>query len=196
MKTIKISKPAPTHAPRVLASTCLAAALLFAVASNAWSAGLSAPSGIALSRGYGNAVDATGVEVQWDDFYPSAWLKQRGFDTRLSAGLYYWQARRDNVANASLADLSLTPMLRWWAGGAAPFYLEAGIGLRLLTRTQIDDRRLATAAQFGERIGAGFAFGPRSRYEAGIYLQHVSNGSYKAPNNGLSYYGAIFRMPL
>ena len=47
-----------------------------------------------------------------------------------------------------------------------------------------------------EQIGAGFTFGPRDRYEAGIYVQHVSNADIKEPNYGLTYAGAILRMQL
>jgi hypothetical protein len=90
-------------------------------------------------------------------------------------------------------------MLRWAGPGVsgAQLFIEAGVGVRLLSATRInEDRGLGSAFQFGETGGLGISFGEHHRYEVGAYVQHVSNGSIKQPNNGLTYYGVVLRAAL
>ena len=76
-------------------------------------------------------------------------------------------------------------------------YLEAGIGVHLLSHVRINnDRDLSTAFQFGENAGAGIAFGENHRFELGVYVQHESNASIKEPNPGLTYLGVVLRVAL
>lgn len=195
MRTINIGNMIAVASARVCASVCLAGMLALAMAP-ARSEGLSGPTGIALVGGNGNQVDVFGVEAHWDSFYSNPWLRDHGLDTRLAAQLAYWRSQEDNTSHSSLIDVSLTPLLRWSAQrrGAVRPYVEGGIGLRLLSTTHIGQRQLSTAAEFGERIGAGFTFGPQDRYETGIFVQHVSNGGIKKPNSGLTYIGLSLRM--
>jgi hypothetical protein len=90
-------------------------------------------------------------------------------------------------------------MLRW-AGpsvATAQLFVEAGIGVRLLSATRInEERRFGSAFQFGEIGGLGISFGEHRRYELGAYVQHVSNGSIKQPNSGLTYFGVVLRTAL
>ena len=153
---------------------------------------------MSITAGYGTNIEVRAAELYWDSFYANDWLKDHGFDTRLTSELEYWHSRRDGVGNSSLVAASVTPMLRWLTPRTSlgRAYVDMGIGLRLLSHTQIDDRRLGLAAEFGERIGTGLIFGPGDRYEAGIYVQHVSNGRIKAPNNGFTYYGLLLSMRL
>ncbi len=74
-------------------------------------------------------------------------------------------------------------------------YVEAGVGVHLLSHTRINnDRVLSTAFQFGENAGAGIAFGEHHRFEFGVYVQHESNARIKEPNNGLTYLGGVLRV--
>ena len=197
MRTINIGKMIAVASARVCASVCLAGLLALSMAP-ARSEGRSGPTAIAVIGGNGNQVDVLGVEAHWDAFYSSSWLRDRGLDTRLTAQLAYWRSRENNTPYSSLADVSLTPLLRWSGRRDGVFhpYVEGGIGLHLLSTTHIGQRQLSTAAQFGQRIGGGFMFGPQHRYEAGIFVQHVSNGSVKKPNSGLTYIGLSLRMQL
>jgi len=47
------------------------------------------------------------------------------------------------------------------------------------------DNRLGTHFQFGDHIGMGYVFD--NKWEAGVKLQHFSNGGYKKPNSGVNY---------
>ena len=53
--------------------------------------------------------------------------------------------------------------LRAAAGSGVSYYIEAGIGVHLLSRTTIDERQMSTAFQFGELVGAGINFGDKRR---------------------------------
>src|SRR5271169_1632127 len=155
------------------------------------------PDGVDLTAGQGHSVFVSGAGLHWNSLCECAFLKENDFDTRLVAQLSYWHAQVHPTDNGSLWDLGLTPMLRWLppcCTTVQPF-LEAGVGVHLLSHTRINnDRDLSTAFQFGENGGAGIAFGEQHRFEVGVYVQHESNARIKEPNNGLTYFGAALRV--
>jgi hypothetical protein len=158
-----------------------------------------APDGADFTGGYGDNVAIYGIGVHWDSICSCQGLKRAGFDVKLAAQLAYWQGKERPASNTSLWDVALTPVFRWSApeGPAARLFLEAGIGAHLLSDTRINTERVfSTAFQFGEIGVIGLAFGERYRYEIGALVQHVSNGAIKEPNNGLTYFGAVFRARL
>lgn len=158
-----------------------------------------APDGLDVTGGYGNNVSIYGAGVHWDSLCICTGLKSAGFEVKLAAQLAYWKGHEHPASNSSLWDVSLTPILRWTAPDGAParLFLEAGIGAHLLSDTRINTERVfSTAFQFGEIGVIGVAFGERHRYEVGALVQHVSNGAIKEPNNGLTYFGAVFRAAL
>ena len=68
------------------------------------------------------------------------------------------------------------------------------MGLHALTHTHInEDRTFGSAFQFREYLGPGVRFGPDSRDEVGIRLQHASNGGIRNCNDGLTYGSVAFR---
>lgn len=157
------------------------------------------PDGVALTFGQGDNVFVSGAAAYWNSLCECAELKDKGFDTRLVAQLSYWHAQQHPTANGPVWDSSITPVLRWLAPFATTVqpFLELGVGAHLLSHTRINDERVfSTAFQFGENGGAGIAFGEHHRFELGVYIQHVSNGSIKEPNNGLTYFGGVLRMAL
>ena len=198
MRTLNVIKNTSSILLRLGAGLCLVSMLALTTAGLACAQSFSAPTGMTVLGGYGNNSDVVGAEVYWDNFSSATWLKDHGLDTRLVAEIGYWHSRDDNSDHSSVVNIGVTPQVRWLASrqGAIRPFLEAGIGVRLLSRTQIDERRMATAAQFGERLGAGFSFGPQDRYETAVFLQHVSNGRIKQPNNGFTYLGLALRMKL
>ena len=64
--------------------------------------------------------------------------------------------------------------------GLAGPYLEAGIGVHLLSHTSIGDKRISTAFQFGDHLGVGYRFGAKGSYDLGYRFQHLSNGEHQA----------------
>ena len=176
----------------------LTAVLCCAAVSSAQAQSL-APDGVDLTGGQGHSVAVSGLAVHWNSLCQCTALTELGFQTRLVAQVAYWHAQVHPTDNGSLWDTSVTPVLRWLSpdiAGVKP-YLEAGVGAHLLSHTRINNNKVfSTAFQFGENAGTGIAFGPNHRFELGVYIQHVSNGRIKQPNNGLTYFGAVFRLGL
>jgi lipid A 3-O-deacylase len=169
------------------------------LAPGAGAASSLAPDGVDLTGGYGNNVAIYGIGVHWDSICACAALKALGFDVRFLAQLAYWHGHEHPAANRTIWDTSATPILRWSGpeGGPARLFIEAGLGAHLLSQTRINTERVfSTAFQFGEIGVVGLGFGDRNRYEIGALIQHVSNGAIKEPNNGLTYFGAVFRAQL
>jgi hypothetical protein len=184
---------------RLLAKVTTVVLAFIALVPLARGAALLTPDGAGLTVGYGDEVAIYGVAAYWDSLCACAILKDHGFDTRLVAQVAYWRGRQHSTEHESLWDAGVTPMLRW-AGpevSAARLFIEAGVGVHLLSATRINqERRLGSAFQFGEIGGVGISFGEHHRYELGAYVQHVSNGSIKQPNSGLTYFGVVLRTAL
>jgi hypothetical protein len=133
-------------------------------------------------------VDKAGFGLVWDVHAP-LWQGQ-SWQVRLlhEAQVAYW-----DVPHASdILELGYTPMLRLQrgapgAGNWSPF-IEAGIGVRLLSHTRLSpDISLSTAFQFSDAIGAGVQFGPQGRSTLGVRFQHLSNAGIKRPNPGINF---------
>jgi hypothetical protein len=96
----------------------------------------------------------------------------------LSAGVW------DNPDH-STADLGFTPVFRI---ERRSIYVEAAIGVHLVTTHISAARTFSTALQFGDHVGVGFYFGPGQRYDLSFRLQHLSNGHLETPNPGINFW--------
>ena len=194
----KTMKRRRSRAPRSGLATGLLV-LSLAGASMTSAASSLAPDGIDLTGGYGNNVAIYGVGVHWDSICTCSALKTLGIDLRLAAQAAYWRGHEHPASNTSLWDFGLTPVFHWSGADIGPvrLFADAGIGVHLLSETRINTERVfSTAFQFGEIGVVGVAFGEKHRYEVGALVQHVSNGAIKEPNNGLTYFGGVFRVAL
>jgi len=171
---------------------------LAASTAPAAAAGL-APDQLALSVSYGESTVVYDVGAVWGLPWHSDFLEAHNLRLALSADIARWQSHDLGAPVTWLWDFSATPLLRWSLHGGAreSFFVEAGIGAHLLSRTELGDvKRFSTAFQFGERLALGTTFGTSWRYEIAAYLQHVSNAEIKLPNSGLTQWGATVRLPL
>lgn len=100
-----------------------------------------------------------------------------------------------NTRGDNLWELALTPVFRLAPKETSGFspYLEAGIGGHVLSDTRIGKRELSTAWQFGSHIDVGLRFGDCG---IGYRFQRLSNGSIKAPNDGISFHTLSISMRL
>ena len=73
-------------------------------------------------------------------------------------------------------DVSVTPVWRSETSlGATRGFLEAGLGVHLLSHTiRNDSHRLPSSLQFGSHLGAGIRLGPRGETSIGLVIQHLS----------------------
>ena len=86
-------------------------------------------------------------------------------------------------------DVSVTPVWRSETafGGAAKGYVEAGLGVYLLSHSiNNDNNRLPTSLEFGSHLGVGLQLDPR--LSVGLAVQHISNAGIKQPNGGINLY--------
>ena len=144
--------------------------------------------------GSGNNVIITGLGVrskEWIRYDSGSWNAH----VLLAGQVALWNGQESAARTSQIVDMSITPILRVAHLGFKSFtpYVELGIGAHLISHTQINrDRKFSTAFQFGEHVEVGMQFGARREYGLGLSLQHVSNGSIKGPNNGLTYVGLNF----
>ena len=90
--------------------------------------------------------------------------------------------------NDNITDIGFTPVFRIQPNSLIGPYLEAGIGVHLLSSSQIGDKRMSTMFQFGDHVGIGYRFGAKSAFDVGYRFQHHSNASIKRPNPGINFH--------
>jgi len=139
--------------------------------------------------GNGNHVDLAGAEIQIPSGFGGALTDEWSWSLSWAGDVAYWRARNHVASNPSLWEVGLSPVigLRRPAGSNLSYYIEAAIGIHLLSHTRIDERELSTAFQFGELVGTGANFGDHGQYGIGVRIQHISNGSIKEPNSGITF---------
>ncbi len=100
----------------------------------------------------------------------------------------WWHTDEGNVHD-NIGEFGVTPVVRFIKGdGAIRPFIEAGVGLRVLTSPRISTTlTLSSAFQFADMVGVGAQFGERQQYQAGFRFQHVSNASIKEPNPGINF---------
>ncbi len=131
------------------------------------------------------------VGLQWN-------LKKKVFDAGdwHVAGYWdlnfgYWNNRSAAGGSGSIAEVSLTPVLRVQQSAAAGLspYAETGVGLHIVSYSSVSTQReLGTNYQFGSHIGAGVRFGDKRQYDIGYRYQHLSNAGIKEPNQGINFH--------
>ena len=169
----------------------IAVIAVFVLVCATWTRRAEAIDGVAIE--YGATTDAATEMVraalQWS--WSRQWRERA--DWRGSGywdvSIGYWNNNENLKTNSGLWDLSATPVFRLErsAQGRAFPYLEAGVGVYLLSQTsEAPDRRFSTSFQFGSHIGLGARFGPRHAFDAALRYQHISNANIQLPNNGVN----------
>ena len=149
-----------------------------------------------------HAIDGVAVEVGRGDDRTSVarvaltdyWHKRLPPDDvwRLAG---YWEVSAavwDN-SDDSTADIGITPVFRVQY---QRYYVEGAIGLHFVSTHISHSRVFSTVVQFGDHVGAGMRFGREGRYDLGVRLQHLSNGSLKQPNPGINFWLVRFQVLL
>ncbi|MFV0679721.1 acyloxyacyl hydrolase [Ottowia sp.] len=97
-----------------------------------------------------------------------------------------------------IAEAGYTPMFRLQRPiggmlGGTVFFVEAGIGMRLLSHVHVSpSHTMSTAFQFSDEIGTGLQFGREGRATLGVRYQHISNANIKKPNPGMDFFTVYF----
>lgn len=129
-----------------------------------------------------------GANFDWD----KSWLQSDvGRLTGYWSGAYtYWEGDKSSSNNS----LSFSPVFVYeFAGESVKPYIEAGIGVALFQRTQIENNKMGSAFQFEDRIGFGLRFA--GGHEVGIRATHYSNAGLTSDNDGIESYSVHYTLP-
>ena len=166
---------------------------LAALAALAWGQ-VSAVQAMDLSVAIGQTGDSTmtyRLGTQFD-FNQSWFASDVGRLTGYWDGAYtYWDGKKSSSSNS----LSFSPVFVYeFAGETVKPYIEAGIGMALFSKTEVEEQKLGTAFQFEDRIGVGLRF--NGGHEVGIRATHYSNAGLSSTNDGVESYALHYTMPL
>lgn len=142
----------------------------------------------ALSGGVGQhaSVKKLGVIAGWTRPAPLWQGEQWRLKLRHEVELAAWDVPRAR----DLIELGYSPVLRLERplASARSFFVEASIGVRLLSHTRVSpERALSTAFQFSDVLGVGMQWGRDGRSTLGVRYQHLSNLGIKKPNPGMDF---------
>jgi len=144
--------------------------------------------GLSVEAGSGGSVDVWRVGAQWK--WQSKWFASGNWHL---GGYWDLQLGQWDGGAGNITDVGITPVFRLQSNDGRGPYLEGAIGAHLISKKQITPTtRTSTSFQFGDHIGVGVRFGDKGRYDLGLRLQHLSNGSIKRPNPGTNF--AIIRL--
>lgn len=97
-------------------------------------------------------------------------------------GVSYWRMHGGSDGPRSAWQASAIPMFQWWL--TPRFFVEAGIGATVFSRTRIGEQNLGSAFQFGDHIGVGYQVNDNVRVN--LRASHFSNAGIKEPNDGVN----------
>lgn len=115
-----------------------------------------------------------------------------------AVGGWHWEDERTPPRGSKdgLLEIAATPIFRFErlpaaASGARPF-VEAGIGVHLISEKLVSSRDMSSNLHFGSLLGAGWYFGRQDRFELALRIQHLSNAGLKKPNPGINFAVLLF----
>jgi hypothetical protein len=138
--------------------------------------------------GFGATAWGVGVRLGGE---PTLWQgKAWRLDHDWKARIAQWTSHRNPDAR-SLWDVSAYSTFRLLPASAAEVvpFVEAGLGVQLLSRVKLGVRHLGSAFHFHEHVAAGARFGPGRAYSVALRAEHVSNAHIRTPNDGMNLYG-------
>jgi hypothetical protein len=94
--------------------------------------------------GYGNRTNVNGAQLIWAPQEGNEFLAPHDLGLRLTGQVARWVASESDAQYHSLTDGSVLAELRYWLSSEATVrpFVEAGLGLHLLSKVRIADRQL------------------------------------------------------
>lgn len=144
---------------------------------------------VMVQAGYSGESEMAGLGLRLSPFWTTRW---GGFNV---AAHPEFQINRHHERHSEPGSDAL-----WQAGGTAMLravygehgmrpYVELGLGLNYLNRTELGSNEYSTRFQFGEHLGAGIE--TRNGWFGGWRFSHYSNGGLRSPNNGLNAHQVV-----
>lgn len=152
------------------------------------------PMGVLVVSGRGSKetdITRAGLLLHWEAYV------LRNSDWELSAyweiGYGVWETRADDFDYevTKVEDVSIMPVWVWRrtqaVKGVIPAF-EIGAGVHWISETEIADRRLGSAFQFGDYFGVSLVVLGELDLEIGYRYEHVSNANFDAFNDGMDFH--------
>ncbi len=142
-------------------------------------------SGVAIEIGHADHTRILRASTLWNP--DQRWLSGAGWNLtpHIYAGVGVW----DGTAAHTATEVFVTPSVRFRpkaTSGQQP-YVEAGLGVHLISESRLDDQHdLGANLLLSEHLGMGIVFGDRSQYDLGYRFQHLDNAGRRATNPGLN----------
>lgn len=190
----KSSSPTRVSWARALLLSGAMMAAHLGVSAQTWPQAM--PQGVDWQLAYGKSNKAdtkkVGLIAGWHHGNPLWQGDQWRLALRHEFELAYWRVPQAQ----DIVEAGYSPFLRLERpmAGAQLFFVEASIGVRLLSHTRISpDHTLSTAFQFSDQLGVGYQWGPGGRSTVGLRFQHISNAGIKRPNPGINFTQIYYR---
>ncbi|RDK10165.1 acyloxyacyl hydrolase [Cupriavidus lacunae] len=169
-----------------LAAAIPLAASLCALPATAGAGTFSMQGGYGRDNGHG--VEKYEVAARWDDIVQWQLSSRVALALDGEVNVANWRALSSRPSS-QLTEFGVSPILRLsYAGEYATPFVEASVGLRVLSHTEIaDGHRMGSAFQFADMVGVGVAFGKAQRLAIGYRFQHLSNAGIQEPNPGTNF---------
>lgn len=151
------------------------------------------PAAITIEGGFSEGrvdADRYGANLRWN--IKPEWFQVGDWHlvSFVEFGINFWNSSLGRTQQDELFDFGLTPVLRYEMDpkrGFAPF-IEAGAGLHLHSRNEINDKDFDIPFAFGSHLGVGARFGGNGQYELMYRYQHQSNAGIGDSNPGINFH--------
>lgn len=130
----------------------------------------------------GNVQVARGTAVHYEQ---NVFHTRKVFALDVGASAGFWQSRADAQW---FHTLSIYPLLRFTLLRTRPadmYVMYSLAGPSYISTREADGRALGNAFTFQDFMGMGFFFGPARRFNAGVKINHYSNGNIFTENAGV-----------
>ncbi|MDC8831819.1 acyloxyacyl hydrolase [Alteromonas gilva] len=126
----------------------------------------------------------------------NTWLGE--LDLYVETSISYWRYKHDTTGDTdSNYTFALTPVFIKEVGNvydSYPVFLEAGIGIGIVSDQQFAGKDIGSTYQFEDKLGVVVALDDRRPYEQRLALRymHYSNGGFNDDNPGVDFFNISY----
>lgn len=148
--------------------------------------------GASIAAGFGKPQHLRGTRIAVQKQWHVNWLPMAGWHTTgyWDASLAYWRTHGDDQGRyKTITIFGAAPIFRIerahaYSNTLQP-YVEGGIGLAILSKNRLAQRRLGAHWEFQDLIGCGLRFGTHQEYDLSYHYLHYSNAGFSKYNSGI-----------
>jgi hypothetical protein len=193
---------ATPHLRRSSAAALVAAALIAAGPGGAHAQGqtspLPPPTHGFVQFGRAHETSAVSLGLLWDTSLHRFLSASGALSSRFEVAIGRWRAdSRVGGGHALVTQVGLTPVFRYAFGNDATWFVEAGIGVNVITPLyRTGSKQFSTAFNFGDHLGVGWRPRRDSPWDIALRIQHFSNAGIERPNPGEDFVQLRLTAPL